>query len=112
MSDELLKLAERCEEARDKGEMDDLCRALHEVDQHSNVNGSCAAYVYSLQDAKRFIPEGHGYLMACDENCVWAKVVAMSSDTVVGFSAVRPGSYAETRALCAAALRAAQEMGK
>jgi hypothetical protein len=111
---DLVELAERCEKATDKGAIDDLCRELHEVDEHSNVNGSCAAYLYNLQDAKRFILEGHGYLLACDENRVRATIVAMGSDAIKGFSAVRPGAFAETRALVAAALRAhaAQSKGE
>jgi hypothetical protein len=102
----LLELAERCEAAKDIGDLDSLCRDIHDFDERSNVNGSCAAYVYSLQDAKRLIPEGRGYTLACDENRVKATVVKMDGDEVEGFSAIRPGAYAETRALCAAALRA------
>lgn len=103
---DLLDLAGRCENANDQSRLDACCRDIHDIDERSNVNGSCAAYVYDLQEAKRLIPEGHGYVLACDESRVWARVVRMGSDEVRGHSAIRPGPYAETRALCAAALRA------
>lgn len=102
---DMIELAERCERAKDALEMDAICRDIHEIDEHSNVNGTCAAYLYALPDAKRLILEGRGYVLACDENRVWAKVVNMANDQVEGHSALRPGTFAETRALCAAALR-------
>lgn len=56
----LLALAERCEaiDPSHIGPMETLCRNIHDVDPHSNVNGSCKAYAFSIDDALTLVPDG------------------------------------------------------
>jgi hypothetical protein len=89
-------LALKCERAPYGS--DDLCRAIHEVDQRSNVNGSCKAYAYSIDDAATLVPVDCTYSVQSPSA---ATVYLNGSRKRWHGSGVNPAL-----ALCVAALRA------
>jgi hypothetical protein len=108
-TEKLRELVERIESGKDQWgdwRLDKLCAELHEIDERSNVNGTCAGYLYNLQDAKRFIPAGMLFSITHDRNEVRATVGHFPFERDGGFSTVPHGPHAEERALVAASLRA------